>query len=237
MVAFVVAHGAWSSSWAWRKMRAPMTAAGHDLWVPAYTGLGERSHLSAPTVTLETHIADVLAVIDMEDLHDIVLVGHSYGGMVATGVAARAKERIRHLVYLDAFVPKPGQCLMDLQPPEQRLRVIEAARAHGLGWLVPPQAPPPDTSPEDLAWMLPRRKPQPLLTFTTPLSATSAPYAGPRTYIFCTRVGPADSFRQFSRQAQEHPGWRYLELDASHNPHITMPERLTAELEAIAAQR
>lgn len=235
MATFVVAHGAWSSSWAWKKMRPLMREAGHDLSVPAYTGLGERAHAASPAVSLDTHIADVIGVIEMEDLRDIVLVGHSYGGMVATGVAAAARDRLRHLVYLDAFVPLPGQCLLDLQKPEHRARIVEAASSHGQGWRVPPQAPPPDTSPEDLDWMTPRRMPQPLLTFTTPLSGEHAPYAGPRTYIFCTRVGPADSFSQFAERARSEPGWRYLELDASHNPHITVPGRLMAVLADIAA--
>lgn len=234
MATFVVAHGAWASSWAWKKMRPLMRAAGHDLYVPAYTGLGERAHAAAPAVTLDTHMADVLGVIEMEDLRDVVLVGHSYGGMVATGVAAAAGDRIRHLVYLDAFVPRPGQSLLDLQTPEHRARVIEAAGAAGKGWRVPPQAPPTDTSPEDLAWMLPRRVPQPLLTFTTPLSNDTVPYAGPRTYILCTRVGPADTFRQFADRARKEAGWGYLELDASHNPHITMPEPLMTLLDGIA---
>src|SRR5436189_6336429 len=86
MAAFVVAHGAWSSAWAWRKMRPLMRAAGHELWTPSYTGLGERAHLASPAVGLDTHIQDVVGALEMEDLRDVVLIGHSYGGMVATGV-------------------------------------------------------------------------------------------------------------------------------------------------------
>ena len=234
MATFVVAHGAWSASWAWKKMRPLMSAAGHDLFVPCYTGLGERRHAASPAITLETHIADVMGAIEMEDLRDFVLVGHSYGGMVATGVADRARERVRHLVYLDAFVPRHGQCLFDLQPDAHRKRIENLASTTGEGWKVPPQQPPPDTSAEDFAWIGPRRFPQPLATFTTPLQLQHGEYAGPRTYIFCTRVGPADSFRQFSQRAQHETGWRYLELDASHNPHITMPEHLMTVLDGIA---
>ena len=234
MATFVVAHGAWSSSWAWKKMRPLMAANSHLFFVPAYTGLGERAHAASPAVSLDTHIADVLGVMEMEDLRDVVLVGHSYGGMVATGVAAAARDRIRHLIYLDAFVPRAGQSLLDLQKPDHRTRVIAAAISHGQGWRVAPQAPPPDTSPDDLAWMLPRRMPQPLLTFTTPLSAGLLPYRGPSTYIFCTRVGPADSFRQFAERARKEPGWAYKELDASHNPHITCPQTLMEMLSDIA---
>ena len=108
MATFVVAHGAWSSGWAWKKMRPLLRAAGHEIFTPSYTGLGERSHLSSPDLTLETHIQDIANVLFYEDLTDVVLIGHSYGGMVATGVADRASERIRQVIYLDAFVPRDG---------------------------------------------------------------------------------------------------------------------------------
>src|SRR3989337_366328 len=97
---FVVAHGAWSAGWAWKKMRPLLRAAGHEIWTPTYTGVGERSHLATPEVALDTHINDVTSVLEFEDLTDAVLIGHSYGGMVATGVADRARERIAQLVYL-----------------------------------------------------------------------------------------------------------------------------------------
>jgi pimeloyl-ACP methyl ester carboxylesterase len=231
MTTYVVAHGAWSASWAWKKMRPLMQAAGHTLLVPCYTGLGERQHLSVPGITLATHISDVLGAIEMEDLSDIALIGHSYGGMVATGVADRVPERIAQIIYLDAFVPHDGQCLLDLQTLAHRTRVEALARTEGEGWLVPPQQPPPDTSAGDLAWMSPRRVAQPLETFRAPVRLTRGEFAGPRTYIFCTRVGPADTFRQFAERAKSETGWRYLELDASHNPHITAPGKLMAMLD------
>src|SRR5262249_39341583 len=116
-VTFLVAHGAWSAGWAWKKMHPLMSAARHRLITPTYTGLGDREHLAGPSSDLETHIQDMLAVIKYEDLRNVVLIGHSYGGMVATGVADRARERITQLIYLDAFVPKNGQSLLDLLPP------------------------------------------------------------------------------------------------------------------------
>lgn len=235
MATFVVAHGAWSASWAWKKMHPLMRAAGHELHVPCYTGLGERYHASAPGITLDTHIADVVGRIEMEDLRDVVLVGHSYGGMVATGVADRVRHRIAHLVYLDAFVPRDGQSLFDLQPEAHRERVIALAHEHGEGWRVPPQPLPPDTAEEDLAWIEPRRFAQPLATFQSPVTLSRGEFDGPRSYIFCTRAGPADSFRQFAQRAKAEPGWRYIELDASHNPHITCPEDLMRLLNGIAA--
>jgi pimeloyl-ACP methyl ester carboxylesterase len=117
MATFVVAHGAWSAGWAWKKLRPLMRAAGHELWTPTHTGLGERAHLAHPDVDLDTHIQDIVAVLETEDLNDVYLIGHSYGGMVATGVADRARARIKHVIYLDAFAPKDGQSVFDLQQP------------------------------------------------------------------------------------------------------------------------
>src|SRR5258708_20593274 len=110
----LVCHGAWSAGWAWKKMHPLMQAAGHRLVTPSYTGLGERAHLAHPSIDLETHIQDTLNVIRYEDLRDVVLIGHSYGGMVATGVADRARDRVTQLIYIDAFVPRDGQSLFDL---------------------------------------------------------------------------------------------------------------------------
>src|SRR6266849_9348865 len=140
---FLVCHGAWSAGWSWKKMHPLMNAAGHRLITPTYTGLGEREHLASPSNDLETHIQDMLAVIKYEDLSDIVLVGHSYGGMVATGVADRARDQVSQLIYLDAFVPRDGQSLLDLNEPA-RQRMQELAKS-GDGWRVPPNPTPPDT--------------------------------------------------------------------------------------------
>jgi pimeloyl-ACP methyl ester carboxylesterase len=234
MATFVVAHGAWQAGWAWKKMRPLLRASGHDLFTPTHTGLGERSHLAHREVDLETHIADVLGVLRFEDLRDVFLIGHSYGGMVATGVADRAADRIAHLVYLDAFVPQDGQSLADLMGADALARTLAAARDQGDGWKVPPNPIPPDTSADDVAWALPLRMMQPLETFEQKLRLTGAVDRLPRTYIYCTRPGPGDVFRQFAQRARTDAGWRCHDLDASHNPHITMPETLAALLTRIA---
>src|SRR5215471_20425272 len=149
---FLVCHGAWSAGWAWKKMHLLMNKAGHRLVTPTYTGLGERAHLAHPAIDLETHITDMLQVIKYEDLRDIVLIGHSYGGMVATGVADRARELIAQLIYLDAFVPRNGQALLDLLPPQARQQMQERVKA-GDGWRVPSNPTPPDTSEADVKWI------------------------------------------------------------------------------------
>jgi pimeloyl-ACP methyl ester carboxylesterase len=236
MATFLVAHGAWSAGWAWKKMPSLLRAAGHDLLRPTYTGLGERAHLAHPAIDLVTHVEDVLSVLEYEDLRDVILVGHSYGGMVATAVAARAPERIARLVYLDAFVPRAGQSLFDLVPAEVSATMQRMARDTGDGWKVPPNPMPPDTPAADLAWATPRRRPQPIKTFATPLRPGTPEPRQPRSYIACTRIGPFDVFRPFAERAQRD-GWRTFELDASHNPHITAPPDLAAVLGAIAAAR
>ena len=232
MATFVVAHGAWSAGWAWKKMRPLMRAAGHELWTPTYTGLGERVHLASADVSLDTHIQDIVAVLETEDLNDVILIGHSYGGMVATGVADRARARIKHIVYLDAFAPKDGQSVFDLVAPEARARMIEGANANG-GWRIPSSPMPPDTAPEDVAWAAPRRKPQPIKAFETRLKLASEPPA-PRSYIYCTRARPDDVFRQFLERARRE-GWQTFEIDASHNPHITAPDVLLGILRQVAS--
>jgi pimeloyl-ACP methyl ester carboxylesterase len=132
---FLVCHGAWFAGWAWKKMHPLMQAAGHRLVTPSYTGLGERVHLADASIDLETHITDILNVIKFEDLRDIVLIGHSYGGMVATGVADRARDRVAQLIYIDAFVPEDGQSLLELNEPD-RQRTQELAKT---AWRVPPR--------------------------------------------------------------------------------------------------
>src|ERR1700760_1955176 len=136
----LVCHGAWSGGWSWKKMVPLAEAAGYRLVVPTYTGLGDREHLATPAIDLETHIKDILGVVKFEDLNDIVLLGHSYGGMVATGVADRIPERIKQIIYLDAFVPRDGQSLLDLN--EHARPTMEALAGSGDNWRVPPNPTP-----------------------------------------------------------------------------------------------
>jgi len=234
MAVFLVAHGAWSAGWAWRKMRPLMQAAGHEFHVPSYTGLGERGHLAGRDVSLETHIRDVESVLAYEDLRDVVLIGHSYGGIVATGVADRARERIRHLIYLDAFVPKDGESLFDMLPEEARARMRKGAEETGDDWLIPPNPVPPDTDLADVAWIMARRMPQPIATFTAPIRLRNGPLDLPRSYIYCRRFAPGDGFRRFALAARQSPAWRCLELEASHSPQITAPLALFELLVEIA---
>ena len=229
---FLVCHGAWSAGWAWKKMHPLMQAAGHRLVTPSYTGLGERAHLANPSIDLDAHIEDVLNVIKYEDLRDIVLIGHSYGGMVATGVADRARDKVRQLIYIDAFVPKDGQSLLDLNEVA-RPRMQELAKS-GDGWRVPPNPTPSDTPPADVEWLSTRRVDMPVKCFETKLKLQGGPLTLPRSYIYATRITPADTFGPFARETKSDPAWNYYEIDASHSPNVTAPEALMALLLKIA---
>ncbi|MBB3085258.1 alpha/beta fold hydrolase [Geodermatophilus sabuli] len=240
MATFVLVHPAWFGGWCWRRVAPALRAAGHEALTPTLTGLGERAHLLDHGTDLATHVEDVVALLTCEDLEEVVLVGTSSGGMVVTGVADRVPERIAELVYLDAFVPQDGQCLLDLLTPERRSGFEALAEREGDGWLVPRTAPPPwseilprfweVTDPADLAWVLPRLHSTPLGHFSRPVHLLSeAARQLPRTYVRCARY-PQPAFDRFAQQARETPGWRYRELDSSHIPYVTCPDRLAGVL-------
>jgi pimeloyl-ACP methyl ester carboxylesterase len=228
MATFFVAHGAWSAGWGWKKMHRLMAARGHRLTTPTLTGLGERAHLARPDIDLDTHIADIVAVLETEDLTGINLLGHSYGGMVATGAAGRARQRIAQLIYIDAFVPNDGESAFDLLPS-----AVRAQRQSGGGSFIPPGPMPPDTSAQDRAWCEPRRVPQPMKTFEQKLKLQGGPLTLPRHYIYCQRHSPDDRFRPFYERAQRE-NWGAYEIDSSHNPHITCPQVLADLLHRVA---
>jgi hypothetical protein len=152
--------------------------------------------------------------------------------MVATGVADRARSRIRHLVYLDAFAPKNGEAVFDLVPPDIAAKMRAGAEASASGYGIPSNPMPSDTAPEDQAWAAPRRLPQPVKAFSTRLRLAADPSA-PRSYIYAKKIGIGDTFGPFYARAKRE-GWRTYEIDASHNPHITNPQALLAILNEIA---
>lgn len=230
MATFVVAHGAWSAGWAWRKMHPLMRAKGHVLITPTYTGLGERAHLLSSSIGLMSHVQDMLMVLQMEDVRDAILIGHSYGGMVATGVADLAAERFSKLVYLDAFAPTHGQRVLDFYPAEEQERKLAGVIE---GWRLPPGPLPPDTSPADRDWIMERRVDLPLACFQDALSLKNGETKLPRSYIYAQRHIPGDLFRQFLERAKNQ-GWMTFEMDASHSPHITAPDALADILDTIA---
>ena len=236
MAVFVIVHGAWSGAHAWRWVRPLLRAAGHEVVTPSLTGLGERAHLATPATNLDTHVTDVVATLHFEDLSEVVLVGHSYGGMVITGVADRVPERIAHLVYLDADVPLDGQSELDLVPADERAGYEEAARTRGDGWRVPPPFPDPlpPGLPAEVVWAVARMVPHPLATMTQPLRLANPALALPRTYIHCTENKDGEPVPPHLDRVRTDPSWRFVELAAGHTAHVTAPEKLTATLLRIA---
>ncbi|HEV7515550.1 MAG TPA: alpha/beta fold hydrolase [Thermoanaerobaculia bacterium] len=230
MATFVLLHGSWQGGWAWQRVRRLLAAAGHEVHAPTLTGLGERSHLATPETGLAVHIEDVVRLLEGEDLSAVVLVGHSYSGLVVSGVAEAVPERLSRLVYLDAFVPADGQSAFDLMPvPGIAEQWIASAREHGGGWLVPPL--PPEslgvTDPADAAWVRSRLTPMPLRTHQEPvrLPADRAREL-PRSYVLC--VG----YPLFHRTARrcERQGWPCHRLETGHSAMITAPEALAGAL-------
>lgn len=234
-ITFVLVHGAWHGGWCWQKLPPLLRAAGHETFAPTLSGLGERAHLLNPQVGLATHVDDIVALLDDEDLPNVILVGHSYGSMVIAGVAERAASRLAHLVYLDAFVPQDGQSLLDTLP-DKGAAVRERAEKIGDGWLVPAGADTFGVTAEaDVQWLTARLTPHPLKSFTEPVRLTNpAARALPRTYILC-RQGEASIFDAHAERAQR-AGWHCHELRIGHDAMITAPEELANLLLTIASE-
>jgi pimeloyl-ACP methyl ester carboxylesterase len=218
MAVFVLVHGAWSGGWGYREVTAKLRAAGHEVHVPTMTGLGERAHLASPAITLSTHVADVLGVIESEGLDDIILVGHSYGGMVVTGVATKIGAKIRTLVYLDAFLPGDGNSLWDIADGPSREHYIDAQRDEP--GLVAPFPMPPGVAPRTM-------NRHPLLTLLEPVHFTGEEAkVKNRTYIYATRDAPT-IFTQFHEKVKDDPQWRVHEIATGHIVMLDDPEGLT----------
>lgn len=228
---YVLVHGAWHGGWCWSRVRPFLEAAGARVHVPTLTGLGERAHLREPIPSLETHIRDVAALIETEELTDLALVGHSYAGMVITAVADRLAPRVRSLVYLDAAVPRDGQDLASHAPGMtqagiDRRRAAFRAMAGGGDWLPPPAAGIVGvTHPDDVAWLSRRMTPQPLRTFLDPVSLHGEATAGiPKTFIVATR--PPTNMMGYPAQAEAargRPGWTVREMACGHDMMIIDP--------------
>jgi pimeloyl-ACP methyl ester carboxylesterase len=237
MATFVLVHGAWASGWFWHKLAPLLMAAGHEVFAPTLTGLGERAHLLSRDVGLGTHIKDVLGVLEYEDLRGVVLVGWSYGGRVISVVAHQAPERLAHLVYLDASIQQDDRSALDQMEPAARAALEERVRREGDGWKIPPW-------PVE-GWMHyvergellegearlahSKLRPQPFKADTEAFAlANSAAERLPRTYIECTLNKP--SGRDWEARHAEESGWRMRRMEAAHSVMLTHPFQLAALL-------
>lgn len=239
MATYVLVHGGGHGGWCYGKVAPRLRAAGHEVHAPTLTGLGERAHLVSPAVDLDLHVTDVVRVLEYEDLRDVVLVGHSYGGMVVTGVADRAAARVGRLVYLDAANPTDGQSLVDVTRG-----MISALRAHaevvdGVELVMDPALMPPAlygvTDPADAAWMAERLTRHPWRCFEQPLALgdESALRAIPQYHVVCTSTLATRDPELMGRARAEGRLW---DVDTGHDLMVTAPQAVTDALLEIAAR-
>lgn len=230
---FVLVHGAFHGGWCWSRVVGHLRAAGHHVATPTLTGLGDRAHLVSPAVGLDTHVRDVVAALDADELDDVVLVGHSYAGQVIAGVATERPHVVRQVVYLDAFVPDDGERAVDLQPPDIAEHYRTSVAERGLGWLVPVRS--PDvlgvTDPDDVAWLTRRLTPHPYKTYLDPARVSGESLGIPGVFIEC--VDWMRAFRGF-REVAARRQWPVHDLESGHEAMVTAPGPLAALLGDVA---
>ncbi len=228
MATFVLVHGAYHGAWCYEEVAARLRAKGHDAYVPTLTGVGERHHLAQQAINLSTHVQDVVAILEINDLKDVILCGHSYGGVVITGVAGQAAERIRTLFYLDAGVPEDGECVLDMMGPERALRTI--ARASATGTMIEsPGAAFFNVSDENAAAVDRCCTPHPMGTYIQKLFFTGKEAAVPnRTFVLAERY-QSINHATYARVVDQ-PGWKAVSLDCGHDVMIDQPDILEALL-------
>jgi len=236
MSTYVLVHGAWHGSWCWKRVRKALQTRGHEVFTPALTGVADRLHLISPRVDLETHITDVANLFQWEELSDVVLCGHSYGGCVISGVADRIPDRISALVYLDAFVLENAQSLHDTLPAEMSNAQLEGARQVGDGWKVPPiPAEAFNVNAKDRDWVNRQCTLHPLATFRQPIHLTGAINRIENiTFILANGWAPSP-FSTFYEKAKAN-GWRTCTMACGHDVMLDQPEELTQELLAVTSR-
>jgi pimeloyl-ACP methyl ester carboxylesterase len=218
---YVIVHGAWGGGWAFKEVDRRLSADGHKVYRPTLTGQGERSHLASTNLDLSLHIQDIVNVILWEDLHDVVLVGHSYGGMVITGVADRVPDRIKQMIYLDALLPNDGECANDIRTNMGLDQPVKD------GFIMPVWIKGNEPLPHDV--------PQPAKTWSEKISLKHQDRAQklPTTYILTVDAGKppkADNFYKFYERAKSR-GWTLLILEGDHNVQWSHPKELVELLE------
>jgi pimeloyl-ACP methyl ester carboxylesterase len=224
---YILVHGGWHGSWCWKRVRAALQSAGHHVFTPTLTGLGERSHLNSAAVDLSTHIADIVNLIKWEELSDVVLCGHSYTGAVITGVADQIPDRIKAFVFLDAFVLENGESFLDIVPLEVAQAVRDQAKATGEGWKVNPI--PAHMlgvrDPRDAAWIDAQCTPQSIATFEERIKLTGdSKHMQDIAYVFPTECHPN---LLVSHERAKASGWKIHTIDNSgHELMIDQPQEL-----------
>lgn len=241
MANYLLVHGAWHGAWCWRRVVPLLTQAGHRVHAVTLTGVGERAHLLSPAIDLDTHITDIMAAMDAEEMDDVILVVHSYAGMLGTAVADRRPERLRHLVYLDAVLPEPGESWSSTHASATRNARIAAAQADPLFGFPAPDASVFGLEAEDHAWVQRRQTPHPGKPYTQVLEFDPKRVASvPRTFINCTQ--PPLATIDISRLRMRDPafwdgawlrGSQVVEMATGHDPMVSDPKGLAGILLAL----
>jgi pimeloyl-ACP methyl ester carboxylesterase len=234
MSTFILVHGAWHGGWCYKRVAERLRAEGHVVYTPTNTGLGERSHLYHRDINLDTHITDILNVIRWEELDDFVLVGHSSGGMIITGVADRIPEKVRRLVYLDAFVPEDGKCQMDYMRPElvARMRADAAASDKGVR---PILAEIFHVNEKDAAWLNRMCVNHPIHTFDQPLKQAGGIARLRNKRVFIWNEGYAgEAFTRLYDVLVSDKNWIVYKTPGGHDVMLDMPDELTRILLEVA---
>lgn len=242
MANFLLVHGAWHGAWCWQRVLPALVRAGHRAHAVTLTGVGERAHLLGPDINLETHIQDVMAAMDAEEMDHVVLVVHSYAGMLGTAVAARRPHRLQHLVYLDAVLPKPGESWSSTHASATRNARIAAAQADPRHAFPAPDPSVFGLSDADHAWVKRRQTPHPGGPYTHVLDFDPQQVARvPRTFINCTEpaLGTIDISRLRMRDPKFWdgawlPGSQVIEMKTGHDPMVSDPQGLLKHLLALA---
>jgi pimeloyl-ACP methyl ester carboxylesterase len=230
---FVLVHGAWHGGWCWRRVADRLEGKGHKVFSPTMTGLGERSHLLTKDINLATHVADIVNVIKWESLKDIVLVGHSYGGVVISGVAERAQDKIASIVFLDAFVPESGDSVADKGSQPVR-EAMAAVVQRGEPAMKPVPAAVFRVNEQDRAWVDAMCTPHPIATLTDKITLTGArDKIAKRSYIRAKGY-PSVPFDAAQEKLKATAGWKVYDMPCGHDAMVDLPDRLTEILIEVA---
>lgn len=227
---FVLVHGGRHGGWCWARVVGLLREAGHDVYTPTLTGLGERAHLLRPEIGLETHIQDLVAVFEFEDITDAVLVGHSYGGFVVAGAMEQIADRVRSVVFIEALVPRSSESMFDIVDPQIERQLHQLAEREGEGRYLPTS----DASfygvsePADVAWLNSKLTAQPLKTYTDPIGVAERVWVHPGMFIECAPSQLTPELLQRMRARSEvDPRFTYRVVECAHDMMVTEPELLT----------